>query len=185
MVLHVVIRQEAMMKPTPIYRSAPAWLLELAMARSDYEELLGWPVELQITARRLTIPAGRSFDAVFIPVRLGAPVQRQLRVVSQDGPVIAGPRRGWLTFLTKLSASAEPLLPTDLDHAGVSLVRRGKPVVLPAAPEISDAGEVRWFSPPRPRRMPAWPVVLGVCRRVISGLDFGQTPSGLRKQQAA
>jgi hypothetical protein len=161
------------MNPTQIHRTAPAWLYELAMARTDYEELLGWPVALHVTSRRLTIPAGQLFDAVSMPAALGELVQRRLQITRLEGPVIAESRTGCLTFLTGLSASTEPVLPVDLDHAGVTLVARDDPVMLPAACVRSDAGDVRWFSPPRPRRvLPAWSIVIGASSRVVSSQDF-------------
>jgi hypothetical protein len=139
------------------------------MARNDYEELLGWPVALHVTARRLTIAAGHFLDAVSMPTALGTRVQRQLRIVSLDGPVVAGPRQGWLTFLTGLSDPADPQLPEDLRRAEIRLVMRRERVEVPTVCMTRSPGEVRWFSPPRPRRSPpAWSVVIGMSRRVVT-----------------
>lgn len=173
------------MKPTLISRTAPAWLSDLTKARNDYEELFGWPVALHVTARRLTIPVGQLFDAMSMPAALGASVQRQLRIMLQDGPVIVQQRTGWLTFLTGLSASIEPPLPADLDRAGVKLIARGGHVVLPTACVGSESGEVRWFNPPRPRRTPPpWSVVIGASRWVVSRQAVDQS-TALPYQRAA
>lgn len=40
----------------------PEWLRELTAARTYYEELLGWPVRVQVQRRRLTIPVGTALE---------------------------------------------------------------------------------------------------------------------------
>lgn len=152
--------------------SAPAWLRELTTARTAYEELHGWPVSVEVSSRSLTLPTGQAVDAIGMPTALGELVQSQLHVMMLKGPVIAGPRRDWMTFLTEPSASTNPLLPPDLETAQVRLVPRGERIVLPTARATQRLRDVRWVDPPRPgRELPDWTVVIGATRRVVATRD--------------
>jgi hypothetical protein len=157
------------MTVTLVTHPAPAWLRELATARTNYEELQGWPVAVEVSSRSLTLTAGQVIDAVGMPAALGELVQLQLQLMMLDGPVIAGPRAGWLTFLAEPSSSPNPMLPPDLEDALVRLAPRGEHVVVPIARAVHRLRDVRWLNPPRPRRrLPEWTVVIGATRRVVA-----------------
>jgi hypothetical protein len=152
-----------------ITHAAPAWLRELTTARTNYEELHGWPAVVEVSSRCLKLPVGQAVDAVRMPAALGELVQFQLQVMMLDGPVIAGPQSGWLTFLTEAATSAHPLLPPDLEPALVRLVPHGEHIVLPIAATTHRLRDVRWLNPPRPcRKPPGWSAVIGASRRVVA-----------------
>lgn len=148
--------------------TAQVWLRELAAARTAYEERLGWPVSLDVTARSLILGAGRIVDALTVPTPLAGLAQAELEVMMLAGPVIASPDGGSWTLLTDLATDV-PHVPPDLDAAGVHAVLRGEWLVLP--PDLTATRQEGWHwiaPPPRRRPLPAWSVVVGATRRALS-----------------
>ncbi|MDQ3576906.1 MAG: hypothetical protein M3443_04750 [Actinomycetota bacterium] len=148
--------------------TAQVWLRELAAARTAYEERLGWPVSMEVTARCLTLGAGQIVDALTVPTPLAAQAQTELEVMMLAGPVIASPDGGSWTLLTDLATDV-PHVPPDLDAAGVHAARRGEWLVLP--PDLTAALQEgwHWIAPPPGRLpLPPWSVVVGATRRALS-----------------
>jgi hypothetical protein len=143
--------------------AAPDWLRDLADARTDYEERLGWPVTIEVAHRRLVAAVGERMDAITVPARLGRHVLAELQIAMLAGPVIAGPGEWW-TFLTEPATAPRPAVPAELCQAKVRLTPRGAHVVIPPR---RDAQE--WIKRPEPQRtLPPWSVVIGVTRRVAA-----------------
>jgi hypothetical protein len=148
--------------------TAQVWLRELAAARTAYEQRLGWPVSLDVTARCLTLGAGQIVDALTVPTPLAKQAQAELEVMMLAGPVIASPDGGTWTFLTALATDA-PHVPPDLDVAGVHAALRGTCLVLP--PDLTATRPEGWHwiaAPPGRRPLPPWSVVVGATRRALS-----------------
>jgi hypothetical protein len=147
---------------------APRWLRDLITARTQYEELLGWPVTVDMGPRRLVLAVGHVLDAVTMPEPLGASVLAELQITMLAGPVVAdsdGPR--W-TFLTDLATASQPDISSDLHAHTVHLVPRSGHVIVPGPSD--GEGSSRWVRPPRPHhRLPPWSVVIGTTRRVVNG----------------
>lgn len=154
-------------------RPAPGWLQDLAAARARYEELLGWPVRLDLAERRLAIPVGTLLDAIIMRAGLGERVLGELAMAMLAGPVTAGPGCGEWTFLTQPAGSPRRDLPAELVHLRLHVAPLGVPVVIPTHPDgpgDSDS-DAWWVQPPRPHRpLPPWPAVLGATRRVAARL---------------
>jgi hypothetical protein len=154
-------------------RPAPWWLRELAHGRAAYEELLGWPVSVQVGNRVLTVAIGASIAAVTMPAALGAMVRGQLDLAMQCGPVFADPEGLKWTFLTRPPDDLRAGTADDLAQVQVDLSNRGGHLVIPTAPTIR-TGPVpaerawRWIEPPAPARSlpPAYPVI-AITRRLV------------------
>ncbi|MEO6082961.1 MAG: hypothetical protein ABIQ18_07625, partial [Umezawaea sp.] len=58
----------------------PQWLLDLATARTHYEERFGWPVSISIVERQLAITLGQTLDAITMPTPLATKVHTQLGI---------------------------------------------------------------------------------------------------------
>ncbi|MGH3981023.1 MAG: hypothetical protein ACRDRZ_18840 [Pseudonocardiaceae bacterium] len=150
---------------------APAWLHEVATARTRYEELLGWPVSIDVERRRLMVPVGTVLDAVTMPAALGRTVLAELRIAILAGPVTADPAGHWWTFLIQPAAAAGTDLPAELRRLKVRPTPRGGHAIVPIQLAHHGDGGWRWVQPPRPRQsLPPRSVVLGATRRVAAGL---------------
>jgi len=148
-------------------RPAPAWLRELAHGRDSYEELLGWPVSVQVGNRALIVAIGQTVDAVTMPAGLGAQVRDELGIAMLNGPVIADPDGRRWTFLTKPLEALRPTITADLSHAHVDLAPHGGYVVIPTEPGTSSGKLWRWIEQPTPARaLPPAYAVIGVTRRL-------------------
>jgi hypothetical protein len=148
-------------------RPAPAWLRELAHGRDTYEELLGWPVAVQVSKRVLTAAVGHVLDAVSMPANLGAQVRAELSISLLSGPVVADPDGQRWTFLTKPLDRLRPTIAADLSHLRVEMAPHGGHIVLPTDPSSLAAQPWRWVEPPSPgRALPPAYAVIGVTRRI-------------------
>lgn len=148
-------------------RPAPSWLRELAHGRAAYEELLGWPVSVQVGGRVLNIAIGQTVDAVTMPAGLGAMVRNELGIAMLCGPVIADPDGSRWTFLTKPLDTLRPNITADLSDAQVDLAPHGGHVVIPNAPHICTGKLWRWIERPSPARaLPPAYAVIAVTRRL-------------------
>ncbi|MCE7011768.1 hypothetical protein LWC34_54490 [Kibdelosporangium philippinense] len=152
----------------PSTPAAPQWLRDLVAARTHYEELLGWPVTVDIEPRRLAVAVGQVLDAVTMPTALGHSVLAELKITMLTGPVVADPSDTWWTFLTAPATASRPDIPADLHARKVYLTPRGAQVIIPSR---IDGDSSRWIAPPRPRHpLPPWSVVIGATRRVADHL---------------
>ena len=148
-------------------RPAPVWLRDLADARARYEELLGWPVSVQVGRRDLVLAVGGSIGAVGMPARLGARVRQELGIAMLCGPIVADQGGGWWTFLTKPVGVLRPDVAHDLAAVRVRLVPRGSFVELPLHVNGSEAPGGRWVERPAPAMgMPPGSVVVAMVRRL-------------------
>jgi hypothetical protein len=146
--------------------SAPQWLRDLVAARTHYEELLGWPVTVDVQSRRLAMAVGQVLDAITMPATLGASVLAELRITMLSGPVIADLGGAWWTFLTAPATKSRPDIPAELHALKVHPIPRGAHVIIPNPTAV--AGLSRWIESPLPRRpLPPWSVVIGATRRVV------------------
>jgi hypothetical protein len=134
----------------------PQWLLELATARTHYEERFGWPVSISIVERQLSITLGHTLDAITMPAPLGTLVHHQLGIAMLAGPVIANPDGTHWTFLTQ---PAPPDLVADLPdvrHAGTH-------TVIP-----THGTGWRWIKEPGPKHvLPSAHAVVATTRRIL------------------
>jgi hypothetical protein len=148
-------------------RPAPAWLRELAHGRDTYEELLGWPVSVQVGKRVLIVAIGQVVDAVSMPAALGMLVRAQLDIAMLSGPIVADPDGRRWTFLTKPLDRLRPDIAAGLSHLMVELAPHGAYVALPTKPDTLSGQLWRWVEPPSPARVlpPAY-AVIGVTRRL-------------------
>ncbi|MGH3761563.1 hypothetical protein [Actinophytocola sp.] len=145
-------------------RPAPRWLRELAHGRDAYEELLGWPVSVQVGDRVLIVLIGSSIAAITMPATLGAAVREELSVAMQNGPVLTDPDCLKWTFLTRPPDCLRPGVAACLAREHVDLAPRGSQVVVPTTPtrRPTPVGTAwRWIDPPAPARPrpPAYPVI--------------------------
>jgi len=164
------------MTTTITNRPAPWWLRELAHGRAAYEELLGWPVSVQVGNRVLIVSISSSIAALTMPAALGAAVREELTVALQDGPVLTDPEGSRWTFLTRPAECLRPGVATELAKVQVNLAPRGGHVVVPTAPTMGPApvGTAwRWIEAPSPGRPlpPAYPVI-AVTRRLTERTDL-------------
>jgi hypothetical protein len=148
-------------------RPAPAWLRELAHGRDTYEELLGWPVSVQVGKRVLIVAIGQVLDAVTMPAALGAQVRAELGIAMLSGPIVADPDGKRWTFLTKPLDRLRPGTAADLSHERVEVVPHGGHIVLPTDLQALAGPRWRWIEPPSPGRAlaPAY-AVIGLTRRL-------------------
>ncbi|MBB5155939.1 hypothetical protein [Saccharopolyspora phatthalungensis] len=160
----------------PATSTAPQWLRDLAAARTRYEELVGWPVTVEVQPRRLTVPVGEVLDALTMPAPLGHAVQSELRLMMLAGPVIAGPGHDWWTFLTEPTDASRPEVPAELHRWKLRPTPRGAHVILPALATTEDKTP-QWIGSPRSHTaLPPWHAVIGATRRALSHLDSGTNP---------
>jgi hypothetical protein len=151
--------------------AAPQWLCDLVAARTHYEELLGWPVTVDVEPRRLAVAAGQVLDAITMPTTLGTSVLAELQITMLAGPVIAGPGGAWWTFLTAPAAASRPDIPAHLHAHKVHLTPRGAHVIIPNPNPTAGEGSPQWIAPPCPRHaLPPWSVVIGATRRAVDHL---------------
>lgn len=148
-------------------RPAPAWLRELAHGRATYEELLGWPVSVQVGKRVLIVAIGQVLEAVTMPASLGALVRAELGIAMLSGPVITDPEGKRWTFLTKPLDRLRPNVAADLSHLRVDVAPHGSHVVIPTDPNLTTGQLWRWLETPSPARsLPPAYAVIGVTRRL-------------------
>lgn len=153
----------------PPSKAAPQWLSDLFAARTHYEELLGWPVTVDIEPRRLAVAVGQELDAVTMPATLGQSVLAELQVTMLAGPVLADPGGAWWTFVTAPVLASRPTVPSELHVNKVRLTPRGAQVIIPGL--IDSDASPRWVVPPQPRySLPPWSVVIGTTQRVVNHL---------------
>jgi hypothetical protein len=123
---------------------APGWLRELVDATAVYQELLGWPVSVQVGERNLVVAVGRVVDAVTMPATLGA----SLRQHCAAAPIMTNPAGTSWTFLVKPA-------PFPLDGGPALRVHRaGSRLVIPAAMSVTTGPGVRWIRCPLPNHAP-------------------------------
>lgn len=148
-------------------RPAPTWLRELAHGRATYEELLGWPVSVQVGNRALIVATGQTVDAVTMPAALGAQVRGELGIAMLCGPVVADPTGSRWTFLTKPWETLRPATTANLSHAEVEVAPHGSHVVIPTSPGVCTGAIWRWIERPAPTRpLPPAYAVIAVTRRL-------------------
>jgi hypothetical protein len=153
---------------------APQWLRDLARGRASYEELLGWPVTVQVTTRTLTLHLDDTVSALTMPVALGTVVRRELGVAMQHAPVISDPEALTWTFLTRPPEELRSGVAAALALARVTFARAGCQVVVPTSPlEGAVIRNRQWIDPPTPGRTlpPAYPVI-SVARRLTEHRDL-------------
>jgi hypothetical protein len=131
------------MKPTP----APGWLRELADARATYQELLGWPVSVQVGERHVVVQVGQVLDAVTMPAVLGACVREQLHGTATSVPTIANSTGTAWTFLVKARRA-----PGELPVPPIQLAPTGSYVVIPSGLGESAGSAECWIEAPVPNR---------------------------------
>ena len=148
-------------------RPAPAWLRELAHGRDTYEELLGWPVSVQVGKRVLIVAIGQVLDAVTMPAALGVQVRAELSIAMLSGPIVADPDGKRWTFLTKPLDRLRPATAADLSPERVEVVPHGGYAVVPTNPDTLVGATWRWIEPPSPgRALPPAYAVIGLTRRL-------------------
>jgi hypothetical protein len=172
---------------------APAWLRDLTEARAMYEELLGWPVSVQVGRRDLVLIAGGTVGAIGMPARLGARVRQELNNIRRPGPVtwpgrrsqlpsrlsllsgpiVADPGGSWWTFLTRPVGVLRPDVTHDLSAVRVRIAPRGACVEIPGSINETRLRSWRWVERPRPNRpLPPGAAVISMVRRLT--YDDGQ-----------
>ncbi|HEX3784992.1 MAG TPA: hypothetical protein VHX38_35475 [Pseudonocardiaceae bacterium] len=157
-------------QPAPRSTAASDWLRELVDVRNEYEELLCWPVLLEVTNRRLIMPTGTTLDAVVMPAALGEKVLAELRIAMLDCPVIMEPDGSWI-FATDPVGAPHPAMPPELISAQVRTLPAGSQVVLPASPHLCGVGR-SWVTPCRRQSLAPWHAVIATGRRIIArGFD--------------
>jgi hypothetical protein len=148
-------------------RPAPAWLRELAHGRATYEELLGWPVAVQVGTRVLIVAIGQTVEAVTMPAALGAMVRGQLGISMLSGPIAADPDGKRWTFMTKPLETLRPNTAAGLSHLGVEVAPLGSHVPIPTTPQTTSGKGWRWLEQPAPARaLPPAYAVIAVTRRL-------------------
>jgi hypothetical protein len=152
---------------------APAWLRDLTESRARYEELLGWPVSVQVGRRDLVLIAGGTVGAVGMPARLGARVRQELNISLLSGPIVADPGGSWWTFLTRPVGVLRPDVTHDLTAVRVRIAPRGACVEIPSDLTETRLRSWRWVERPRPNRpLPPGAAVISMVRRLT--YDDGQ-----------
>jgi hypothetical protein len=143
---------------------APTWLRELTNARAHYEELLGWPVSVQVGRRDLVILVGGSIGAVEMPARH---VRQELGFAMLCGPIVADPGGSSWTFLTKPAGPLRIDVAQDLAAVRVHVVPRGASVQIPYDVTGSTIGGWRWVERPVANRpLPPGSAVISMVRRL-------------------
>src|SRR5436309_8245690 len=131
---------------------APTWLRQLTDARAAYEELLGWPVSIQVGRRDLVVVVGGTVGAVGMPARLGAGVRQELGFTMLCGPIVADPTGSWWTFLTMPVGTLRPDVAADLAAVKVQIAPRGTCIDIPSEVSGPAIGGRRSVEPPSPNR---------------------------------
>lgn len=146
---------------------APSWLRELSTARATYEELLGWPVSIQVSTRDLVAVVGATLGAIGMPARLGAQVRQELGFAMLCGPIVADPGGTFWTFVTRPVGLPRPDVADDLDAVRVHVAARGESVEIPCDTRGSAIGGWRWVERPVPNRpLPPGSAVVSIVRRL-------------------
>lgn len=159
------------MNPLTATHPAPDWLRELATARTSYEELLGWPVCMNVQSRCVAVPVGRVLDTITMPATLGEKVRVELGFPMPAGPVAEDPGGDRWTFLTQPTAAARRDIPAELCELEVHAAPHGAHVVIPTRLDGAGEREWRWVELPHPRQsLPPWSAVLGATRRIAARL---------------
>jgi hypothetical protein len=159
------------MNPLTATHPAPDWLRELATARTRYEELLGWPVCMDVLSQCVAVPVGMVLDTVTMPAILAQKVRVELGFTMPAGPVAADPDGDWWTFLTEPATAARHDIPAELRELEVHTARHGAHVVIPTRLDGTDDRGWRWVELPHPHQsLPPWSAVLGATRRIAAGL---------------
>ncbi len=159
------------MNPLTATHPAPDWLRELATARTRYEELLGWPVCMDVLSQCVAVPVGTVLDTVTMPATLAQKVRVELGFTMPAGPVAADPDGDWWTFLTEPATAARHDIPAELRELEVHTARHGAHVVIPTRLDGTDDRGWRWVELPHPHQsLPPWSAVLGATRRIAAGL---------------
>lgn len=159
------------MNPLSTTHPAPDWLRELATARTRYEELLGWPVCMDVQSRCVAVSVGTVLDTITMPATVGEKVRAELGFPTAAGPVAADPDGDRWTFLTQPAAAAHRHIPTELRELHVDTAGHGTHVVIPT--RLDGAGDRgwRWIEFPHPHQsLPPWSMVLDTARRITTGL---------------
>ncbi|HEV2784087.1 MAG TPA: hypothetical protein VGX25_32265 [Actinophytocola sp.] len=155
------------MKLSVTPKPAPGWLRELADARATYQELLGWPVSVQVGRRSLVVAVGSALAAVAMPAALGARVRAQLGISILSAPIVANPDGTRWTFLARPDEPVRPAVVEDLAAAGVRVAPEGSYVVLPTTLDRSSGPAERWIDEPRPNRiLPPLHAIIALARRL-------------------
>jgi hypothetical protein len=148
---------------------APLWLREMAQGRASYEELLGWPVSLQVRTRNLVVAVGHVLDAVSMPAALGVSVKNDLGPMFSAAPIVADPDGDRWTFLTRPVRAMRPDIVSGLAAWQVDLAPRGSHVTIPVSMTCSTARAWRWIQRPVPHyALPPARDVVETARRVMS-----------------
>lgn len=146
---------------------APTWLRELTDARARYEELLGWPVSIQVGRRDLVAIVSGTLGAVGMPAKLGARVRQELGFTLLSGPIVADPGGAWWTFLTRPVGLLRPDVAQDLAAVRVRVAPRGTCVEIPCDIKGTVIGGWRWVERPVPNRpLPPGAAVVSMVRRL-------------------
>ena len=159
------------MNPLTATHPAPDWLRELATARTRYEELLGWPVCMDVLSQCVAVPVGTVLDTVTMPAILAQKVRVELGFTMPAGPVAADPDGDWWTFLTEPATAARHDIPAELRELEVHTARHGAHVVIPTRLDGADDRGWRWVELPHPHQsLPPWSALLGATHRIAAGL---------------
>jgi hypothetical protein len=141
---------------------APSWLRDLVDATASYQELLGWPVSVQVGQQNLVVAVGQVLDAVTIPAALGSSVRAQL----EPTPIMTNSTGTSWTFLVKPA----PFLVDGVP--GLRVHGAGCQVVIPAAMALTTGGAERWIECPVPNRsLPSTGDVVDAARTYYRHLD--------------
>jgi hypothetical protein len=153
-------------QPPPRLAATSDWLRELVNARNEYEELLGWPVLLEVTSRRLVMRTGTALDAVVMPATLGEQVLAELRIAMLGCPVVAEPDGSWV-FVTEPVDGPCPAMPPELISAQVRTLPSDSRLVLPKVLHRRGVGR-SWVTACRRQPLAPWHAVIATSRRVIA-----------------
>lgn len=146
---------------------APTWLRELTAARAHYEELLGWPVSIQVSRRDLVAIIGKTLGAVGMPAKLGARVRQELGFTLLSGPILADPGGTWWTFLTRPIGPLRPDVAQDLAAVRAHVAPRGSTIEIPRTTNETPTDGLRWVERPVPSRpLPSGAAVVSMVRRL-------------------
>lgn len=141
-------------------------LRELAEARAQYEERLGWPVTIDVRPGRLVMMTGPVADAVTMPASLGRLVLADLRIAMFGGPVVADPSgRSWMFFTAPFQDfELTEELAGELSQLDIELMPTSTYVVVPT--HLDGANNWPWIERPRSRRdLPPVAAVIATARR--------------------
>lgn len=142
---------------------APSWLRDLVDATATYQELLGWPVSVQVGQQNLVVAVGQVLDAVTMPAALGASVRAQL----DQAPIMTNSTGQQWTFLVKPG-------PFLVNGAGTLRVHAaGSRLVIPSGMAVTTGRAERWVERPVPNHVPPLTGdVIAVARQHTRALDL-------------